>query len=245
MFERFTLASRRAVYFARAAVSQFGGTSIDSSHLLLGVLKADPERISALLQPGLTVARLCHEVETGITPQVSRMSTAMDIPLHSDSRVILESAISETDLLGHSDVDLCHILLATAKLEASPAAEKLRRLGVDYAAVRSRLATTTPNELAPVYVPDADTAVRIAEAAWIALHGEDAIESRRPFEAELQDDIWRVARKSPSPAEADSADVTLRPDTGVLTAFHLELLALISRTDGRILRLQDKQHIPI
>src|SRR5260221_14156208 len=42
------------------------------------------------------------------------------------------------------------------------------------------------------YVPDSKTAVKIAEAVLIPVYGETKIESERPFEANLKDNIWTI-----------------------------------------------------
>ena len=42
------------------------------------------------------------------------------------------------------------------------------------------------------FVPDATTAVKIAEAVLIPVYGEKRIESERPFNAVLENDTWTV-----------------------------------------------------
>ena len=42
------------------------------------------------------------------------------------------------------------------------------------------------------YVPDAVTAVKIAEAVLIPVYGEQKIASERPFKAKLDGDVWTV-----------------------------------------------------
>jgi NTF2 fold immunity protein of polymorphic toxin system component len=42
------------------------------------------------------------------------------------------------------------------------------------------------------FVPNAETAVRIAEAVLIPVYGEKQIMSERPFTAKLSGDIWTV-----------------------------------------------------
>lgn len=42
-------------------------------------------------------------------------------------------------------------------------------------------------------VPDAETAVKIAEAALIPVYGKKQIASERPFIATLKDNVWTVA----------------------------------------------------
>jgi NTF2 fold immunity protein len=43
------------------------------------------------------------------------------------------------------------------------------------------------------YVPNAETAVKIAEAVLVPVYGEKQIASERPFKAVLQADVWTVA----------------------------------------------------
>jgi hypothetical protein len=42
------------------------------------------------------------------------------------------------------------------------------------------------------YVPDAVTAVKIAEAVLVPVYGEQKIASERPFKAKLDGDVWTV-----------------------------------------------------
>ena len=41
MFERFTEKARRVVFFARYEAIQYGSTTIETEHLLLGILRQD------------------------------------------------------------------------------------------------------------------------------------------------------------------------------------------------------------
>ena len=68
------------------------------------------------------------------------------------------------------------------------------------------------------YVPNARTAMRIAEAVWIPIYGEKEIESEHPFTATLKNGVWTV-------------EGTLHFSTGGVA------LAEIAQDDGRILRV--------
>ena len=41
MFEKYTPAARKAIFFARYEASQFGSPYIEAEHLLLGILRED------------------------------------------------------------------------------------------------------------------------------------------------------------------------------------------------------------
>jgi hypothetical protein len=78
------------------------------------------------------------------------------------------------------------------------------------------------------FVPDANTAIKIAEAVLIPVYGEKHVESERPFKAVLENDVWTV-------------DGTLRcPDgKGGTTTMCVGGTAEVklSKADGRILRM--------
>jgi hypothetical protein len=70
------------------------------------------------------------------------------------------------------------------------------------------------------FVPNAETAIRIAEAVWVPIYGEKLIASEKPFKATLRDDVWIVT----------GADLPEGSLGGVAEAH-------ISKRDGRILRV--------
>ena len=69
------------------------------------------------------------------------------------------------------------------------------------------------------YVPDAVTAIRIAEAVLAPLYGEEKIKSERPFKATLKKDVWIVEGSLPEGWKGGVAVVE------------------ISKKDGRIYRV--------
>ena len=49
MFERFTERARRCIYFARQSASEYGSQTIETEHLLLGLLRGDADVIGRFL----------------------------------------------------------------------------------------------------------------------------------------------------------------------------------------------------
>lgn len=47
------------------------------------------------------------------------------------------------------------------------------------------------------FVPDKETAIRIAEAVWIPIYGEEKINSEKPFKAKLHNGVWIVEGSLP------------------------------------------------
>ena len=73
------------------------------------------------------------------------------------------------------------------------------------------------------YVPNAETAVKIAEAVLVPVYGEKKILSERPFKATLREDTWTVEGTLPCPAGKHCLGGTA--------------VVMISKTSGEILRM--------
>jgi len=69
------------------------------------------------------------------------------------------------------------------------------------------------------FVPDSVTAVRVAEAIWTPIYGEEQLRRQRPFRASLRQGVWHVAGTLPPGAVGGVA------------------VAEISKRDARILRV--------
>ena len=68
-------------------------------------------------------------------------------------------------------------------------------------------------------VPDEQTAIQIAEAAWTPIYGKESIEAEKPFKARLVNNVWIVTGEK-------SKDF-----------YGGEAVAEISKQDGRIIRI--------
>jgi ATP-dependent Clp protease ATP-binding subunit ClpA len=233
MFERYREKTRRVIFFARYEASQLGSRSIETQHLLLGLLREAPEVVAVFLGPGDSVESVAGDVRQRVKTK-ERISTAIDLPLSPECKRILVHTAEEAELLGHRDCDPIHLLLGVLREGECLAASILTGHGLDPAVVRERLARGFVEPGAPIpdpasaespdagnrdYVPDAATAIRIAEAVWSAMGFED-LEPHKPFEAELNHpDFWSVS---------GAAD----PGSG------LRLVAVLAKRDGRVLRAE-------
>jgi hypothetical protein len=77
------------------------------------------------------------------------------------------------------------------------------------------------------FVPNQETAIRIAEAVLIPIWGKDKIESERPFAAELKESTWTVYGALRCP-DGKGGSTTVGCRGGVATVE-------ISRVDARVL----------
>jgi hypothetical protein len=73
------------------------------------------------------------------------------------------------------------------------------------------------------YVPDADTAIKIAVVVWSRIYDEREIAAEKPYHATLKNGIWKVQGSMPE-------EVSKKP-----TAVGGIAYAEIAKADGRIL----------
>lgn len=71
------------------------------------------------------------------------------------------------------------------------------------------------------YVPDAETAIRIAEEVWFPMFGKDTIEKQKPYKVSLVDGFWFVEGTLPDNALGGTVHISISQDDGtVLRAYH-------------------------
>jgi Clp amino terminal domain, pathogenicity island component/NTF2 fold immunity protein len=236
MFERYTERARRAIFFARYEASQFGSVTIETEHLLLGLIREDKILTNRFLRNHSSIESIRQQIETR-TAIHERVPTSADLPLSSECKRILAYAAEEAERLKHQHIGTEHLLLGILHEENSVAAQVLEERGLKLDAICEELARAPiPAEPAPMphdlrflaaslnspslpksgIVADADTAMRIADAVWTPLYGTTAVAGQVPLKAELRFNVWIVTGSSP-PEDA--------------------LFAFILQADGRILSI--------
>src|SRR5262245_28390707 len=220
MFERYTERARRVIFFARYEASQFGSMTIEAEHLLLGLLREDRNLINRFLHRVSSPDAVRGLIESRLTIR-EKVSTSVDLPLSIACKRILAYAAEEAELLFHRHIGTEHLLLGIFREKKCGGAEVLQQSGLRLDAIRAELARHSTRldpepTIKRIVVPDADTAKRIAEAAWIAQFGADTAMSQTPFNAELKFNVW-IVTGSPS---SDSP-----------------LFAWILQMDGRVLSI--------
>jgi Clp amino terminal domain, pathogenicity island component/NTF2 fold immunity protein len=229
MFERYTERARRVVFFARYEAVQFGSTTIESEHLLLGLIREDQNLTNRFIRNHSSIESIRNEIE-GRTIFREKVSTSIDLPLSNECKRILAYAAEEAERLNHRHIGTEHVLLGILREEKCVVAEILHERGLRLNAIREELARSPVERQTPPIVseeieaalelpeasvvPHADTAKRIAEAMWIAQYGADTIARQAPINAELKFNVWIVTGSSSTEAP---------------------LFAFILQADGRIL----------
>src|ERR1700756_2443651 len=139
MFERYTERARRVIFFARYEASQFGSTTIETEHLLLGLIREDKNLTNRFLRNHSSIESIRKEIE-GRTTIREKVSTSIDLPLTTEYKRILAYAAEEAERLNHRHIGTEHLLLGILREEKCVAAEILHERGLRLNAIREELA---------------------------------------------------------------------------------------------------------
>jgi hypothetical protein len=157
MFERYTERARRVLFFARYEASQLGSVSIETEHLLLGLLREGKGVTGRLFaRAHVQFDGIRREIEQK-TVFREKISTSVEIPFSRETKRVLDSAAQEADHLMHNYIGTQHLLLGILREERSVAASILMEQGMRAHTVREdivRLLNERKKALADD--PDAD-----------------------------------------------------------------------------------------
>ena len=136
MFERYTERARRVLFFARYEASQLGSISIETEHLLLGLIREGKGLTSRLFaRSHLSLETIRKEIE-GRSVFREKVSTSVEIPFSAETKRVLQFAAEEADRLLHNYIGTEHLLLGILREERSVAATILMEKGMRLHTVR-------------------------------------------------------------------------------------------------------------
>ena len=136
MFERYTERARRVLFFARYEASQLGSISIETEHLLLGLIREGKGLTSRIFaRSHLSLENIRKDIE-GRTVFREKVSTSVEIPFSAETKRVLQYAAEEADRLLHNYIGTEHLLLGILREERSVAATILMEKGMRLHQVR-------------------------------------------------------------------------------------------------------------
>jgi ATP-dependent Clp protease ATP-binding subunit ClpC len=149
MFERYTERARRVLFFARYEATQLGSTSIESEHLLLGLIREGKGLTSRIFaRSHLSLETIRKEIE-GRTVFREKVPTSVEIPFSGETKRVLQFAAEEADRLLHTYIGTEHLLLGILREERSVAASILYEKGMRLASVRDDIVQLLNEKTAP------------------------------------------------------------------------------------------------
>jgi ATP-dependent Clp protease ATP-binding subunit ClpC len=132
--ERFTQRARRVLSLAHQEAERLRHTTINTEHLLVGLVEEDGGVAGHALQElGIELDRVREMVER-LSPM--GVEETITIELSKGVQQVLEFAIEEARLLGHQFIGTEHLLLALSRSTEGQAIEVLKKLGVTAEQVR-------------------------------------------------------------------------------------------------------------
>ena len=135
MFEKFTEKAKRILFLARYEASQQGAKTIESEHILLGLLKEGEETTRELFsRANVSMDLLQAELEERGSSQ--KLSTSVEIPFSPGTKDLLQHAERESERMMHPHIGTEHILLGILHMAQSTAGRMLLERGMRLDAVR-------------------------------------------------------------------------------------------------------------
>ena len=168
MFERYTERARRVLFFARYEASQLGSISIETEHLLLGLIREGKGLTSRIFaRSHLSLENIRKEIE-GRTVFREKVSTSVEIPFSAETKRVLQFATEEADRLLHNYIGTEHLLLGILREERSVAASILTEKGMRLNTVREDIVQLLNEKATPT---------RVKETPLLAEFSRDLTES--------------------------------------------------------------------
>jgi ATP-dependent Clp protease ATP-binding subunit ClpC len=141
MFERFTESARRVLFWARYEVSQLGGSTIETGHVLLGLVREDKGIVAHVLSAShVSAAELREEIRRRLAAP-EKISTSVEMPFSAETKRVLELAADEADRMAHAAIGQEHLLVGLLREEQSLAAKMLNSRGLSLEGARQAIAT--------------------------------------------------------------------------------------------------------
>jgi len=139
MFEKYTDKARRVIFYARYEASEFGTQSIETEHILLGLLREEEMLTDLLTRSHTTVESIKKRIAEHFAIR-EKIPTSVDLPLSKASKRVLGYAVEEMLQRGDKRLATGHLLAGMLREESSFAAGLLMEHGVELDAVRKGIA---------------------------------------------------------------------------------------------------------
>ena len=136
MFEKFTERGRKVIIYAREEAEKRQNDYLGTEHLLLALLREEEGLSAAIIKKmGISIEEVRMEIERKL-PYGTNVLTFGDIPFTPRAKKVLELAVEEARLIGHSYIGSEHLLLGILREDEGIAGRTLRSFGANLLAAR-------------------------------------------------------------------------------------------------------------
>jgi hypothetical protein len=142
MFARYSQRARRVLFFARYEASHIGSHTIETEHLLLGLLNEDRYLIRRFRPDFPSIESIRTEIASLRTIR-KEITLPAAIPLSKECKRIMTLAVEEAELLNGTHVDTAHLLLGLFRDGRTLASSILCGHGLNADAIRQQLKCST------------------------------------------------------------------------------------------------------
>lgn len=220
MWQRFSAAARKVVFYAQEEAQKFGEGYVSTEHLLLGIVR-DPDCTGCriLTQVGVSPSRVRTEVEKQLPRGDARPS--QDMTLTPRAKRVIDLSYEEARGFSHNYIGTEHILLGLVREGDGLAGRVLAKLGVELEAARAALGQVDGEES-----ESGSTSASTSANAATAL-----LARKQPMAADLVCLMFLFERSGPVQALIERVGV----DVNILgTLIGDEVLAVRSHADSQM-----------
>lgn len=175
MFERYDEPAQRTMFFARFEASRLGIASIETEHILLGLMR-DLRGHAARLLRTLPLAEIRTELERN--RGAVEVPTSVEIPFSAETKRVLHHATDEADALTQRYISTEHLLLGLLREPESRAGATLARFGMQLTGAREQVRESYA----------AAASLSLGSRSAVQAHLERIIESTRQLHVSLSGD---------------------------------------------------------
>lgn len=148
MDAKFSARVKDVISFSREEALRLGHEYIGTEHLLLGIIReGEGTAIRILTDLGVDIQHLRKEIETAThTGKASKKSNLGNIPLIKQAEKALKITYLEAKVFKSLTIGTEHLLLAILKDEDNVVTRSMKKMGVDYEAVREEVELLSSSE---------------------------------------------------------------------------------------------------
>jgi hypothetical protein len=139
MFERYNEPARRSLFFSRYEAALLASLTIETEHLLLGIVKDRDPLITHLLGGRQSLDDIRRLVYERAGQPGSPIDVSVHVPFSEDVTQVLQYTAEEASRLLHSHIGCEHLLLGLLRLDRGVAFDVLREKGLSLTRVREAL----------------------------------------------------------------------------------------------------------